>query len=75
MNCPCNKCGIYECDSFLTQIRKIRKIQNKVNSLSDAREFYDPESENSSGATIVPGQTPTILCPRTLPALRFWIAA
>ena len=33
---------------------QIRKLQNKVNSLSDAREFYDPESESSSGATHVP---------------------
>ena len=31
-----------------------RKLQNKVNSLSDAREFYDPESGSSSGATHVP---------------------
>ena len=42
-------------------------LQNKVNSLSDAREFYDPESGNSSGATHVPDQTSTILSSRILP--------
>ena len=39
---------------------EIRDSQNKVNSLSDAREFHDPESESSSGATHVPDQTSTI---------------
>ena len=33
---------------------QIRELQNKENSLSDAREFYDPESGSSSGATHVP---------------------
>ena len=46
---------------------QIRELQNKVNSLSDAREFYDSESGSSSGATHVPDQTPTVLSPRTLP--------
>ena len=46
---------------------QIRGLQNKVNSLSDAREFYDPEPGSSSGATHVPDQNPTILSPRTLP--------
>ena len=49
---------------FLTQIQD---LQNKVNSLTDAREFYNPESGISSGATHVPDQTSTILSPRTLP--------
>ena len=53
---------------------KIQELQNKVNSLSDAREFYDPESGSSSGTTHVPDQTSTVLSSRTLP-LRFWIAA
>ena len=44
-----------------------RELQNKVNSLSDAREFYDPESGSSSGATHVRDQTSTILSSRTLP--------
>ena len=46
---------------------QIRELQNKVNSLSDAREFYDLESWSSSGATHVPDRTSTILSPRTLP--------
>ena len=41
--------------------------KSKVNSLSDAREFYDPESGSSSGATHVPDRTSTIPSPRTLP--------
>ena len=45
----------------------IQELQNKVNSLSDAKEFYDPESARSSGATHVPGQTPAILSRRTMP--------
>ena len=51
-------------NQLLTQIRE---LQNKVNSLSHARKFYDPESESSSGATHVPDQASTILSPRTLP--------
>ena len=35
-------------------LTQIQDFQNKVNSLSDAREFYDPESGSSSGATHVP---------------------
>ena len=45
---------------------QFREVQNKVNSLSDAGEFYDPESRSSSGATHVPDRTSTILSPRTL---------
>ena len=46
---------------------QIQDLQSKVNSLSGAREFYDPESGSSSGATHVPDQTSTILSSRTLP--------
>ena len=46
---------------------QIRELQNRVNSLSEMREFYDPESESSSGATHVPDQNSTILSPRTMP--------
>ena len=46
---------------------QIPDLQNKVNSLSDAREFRDPESRRSSGATHVPDQTSTVLSSRTLP--------
>ena len=43
-----------------------REWQNKVNSLSDAREIYDHESGSSSRATHVSEYTSTILSPRTL---------
>ena len=33
---------------------QIHVLQNKVNSLLDVREFYDPESGSSSRATLVP---------------------
>ena len=46
---------------------QIRELQNKVNYLSDTREFYDPDSGSSSGATHVPDQTSTFLSPWTLP--------
>ena len=46
---------------------RIQDLQNKVNSLSDSREFYDPEIASSSGATHVPSQRPTVPSPRTMP--------
>ena len=46
---------------------QIQDLQNKVNSLSDAREFFDPESGSSSGATHVPDQDSALLSSRTLP--------
>ena len=48
-------------------LTQIQESQNKANSLSDTREFCDPVSGSSSGATHVPGQTRTILSPRTMP--------
>ena len=45
----------------------IQELQYKVNSMSDAREFYDPESGSSSGVTHVLSQFSTILSPRTMP--------
>ena len=45
---------------------QIQELQNEVISLSDAREFYVPESGSSSGATHVPSKAPTILSLRTL---------
>ena len=48
--------------------------QNWVNSLSDAREFRDPETA-SSGASHVPSQLLTIPSPKRNAQLRFWIAA
>ena len=53
---------------------QIRDLQNKVNSLSDARVFYDPESGSSSGATHVPDETSTILSSRKFATPRLWIA-
>ena len=45
-------------------LTQIHDSQNKVNSLSDAREFYDPETALSSGASCVPSQ------PLIIPSLR-----
>ena len=49
----------------------IRDLQNKVNSMSDAREFHVPEPGSSSGATHVPDPDSTILSSRTLPRCNF----
>ena len=38
-----------------------------MNAFNDAREFFDPESGSSSGATHVLDSTPTVLSSRTLP--------
>ena len=48
-------------------LTRIQDWQNKANSLSDAREFYDPETASSSGASHVPSQPSTIPSPRTMP--------
>ena len=48
-------------------LTQIQDLQNKVNSLSDAREFYDPETASSPGASHVPSQRLTIPSPRTMP--------
>ena len=48
-------------------LTQILDSQNKVNSLSDASEFCDPESASSSGATHVPSQPSTTPSPRTMP--------
>ena len=47
---------------------QVQDLQNKVNSLSDAREFHDPGPGSSSGATHVPSEPPTIQSPRTTPS-------
>ena len=52
----------------------IQDLQNKVNSLSHMRVFYDLESGRSSGATHVPSQT-ILFWVQDLSALRFWSAA
>ena len=48
-------------------VNQIQDLQNKVNSLSGARELYDPETASSSGATHVPSQPSTMPSPRTVP--------
>ena len=48
-------------------LTQIQDLQNKENSLSDAKEFYDSETASSSGATHVPSQPSTMPSPRTMP--------
>ena len=48
-------------------LTQTQDLQNKVNSLSDARDFYDPETASSSGATHAPSQPCTTPSPRTMP--------
>ena len=43
---------------------QIRKLQDKMNSGNDAKEFYDPETARSSGFSSVPSQPVSILSPR-----------
>ena len=45
-------------------LTKIQDLQNKANSLSDAREFHDPDTAKSSGASRVPSQPLIIPSPR-----------
>ena len=51
----CGKCKI-----------QIREVQDKVNSLSDARDFHDPESASSSGASHVTSHPGTIPSSRNM---------
>ena len=55
----------YDCESIVDSNTGFTKWQNKVNSLSDARESDDPEKASSSGATHVPSQPSTFASPRT----------
>ena len=54
---------------------RIQDLQNKVNSVSDAREFYDLESRSSSGATHVLVKKNYDSESQDHASLRFWIAA
>ena len=45
----------------------IQDLQNQVNSMSDAREFNDPDTASSSGASQVPSQHLTIPSSRGMP--------
>ena len=56
-----------ECKSTVNQLEvQIQELQEKVNSLSDAREFYDPETASSSGLSHVPSQHMSISSPTGL---------
>ena len=43
---------------------QIQELQDKVNPLNDAKEFYDPETASSSGLSHVPSQPKSIPSPR-----------
>ena len=43
---------------------QIQELQDKVNSFNDAKEFYDPETTNSSGVSHVPSPAMSIPSPR-----------
>ena len=45
---------------------QILELQDKVTSLNDAKEFYDPETASSSGLFFVPGQPMSVPSPRGL---------
>ena len=48
-------------------LTQIQDLQNKVNSLTDAREFYDPETASRlSGTTHVPSQPLNTPSPREM---------
>ena len=49
---------------FCAVSTRIQDLQNKVNSMADAREFYDPETASSSEASHVPSQHLTTPSPR-----------
>ena len=36
---------------------QMQELQDRVNSLSNAKEFYDPETASSSGLSHVPSKT------------------
>ena len=47
-------------------LAQIQKLQEKVNSLNDAKEFYDPGTASSSGMSHVPSQSLSFPRPRGL---------
>ena len=49
-------------------LTRMQDSQHKVNSLSSARDFHDPETGSTSGATHVPSQPLTFPSPRTMPS-------
>ena len=48
-------------------LTQILDLHNKVTSLTDARDFNDPETASSSGATHVPSQPSPVPSPRSMP--------
>ena len=64
MNCLCIK---ERTPATVCQLTQIQDSQNKINSLSDAREFDNPETASSCGETHVPNQPFTVPSPRTIP--------
>ena len=56
-------------------LAQMRESQDKVNSLSDAREFHDPETASSSGASHVTSPPLTNPSLQNCASPRFWIAA
>ena len=55
-------------DTVSQLLTLIQDSHNKVNSLSDARDFHDPETASISGASHVPSQPLTIPSPRGMPS-------
>ena len=45
-------------------LTRSQDLQNKVNSLTDARDLYDPQTASSSGASHVPNQPLNVPSPR-----------
>ena len=54
---------------------QIPELQDKVNSLNDANEFYDPETASSSGLSHVPSQPLKISESQRYAQPRFLLAA
>ena len=50
-------------NQFMVQVQE---LQDQVNSLNDARHFFDPETASSSGLSHVPSQPMGIPSPRGL---------
>ena len=50
---------------------QIQALQDKVNSLSDAKEVYDPETASSSGLSHVPSQPMSFQSPREMTSRDF----
>ena len=56
-------------------LAQIQDLQDKVNSLNGAKEFYDPETANSSGVSHVPSQLMSIPRFQRFGLPRFLLAA